>query len=201
MNDPEVNHADRHDTRAQVRKRPALGGSPELQRLLSGAAPPEAYGGSAPARVVLAWLAREVPQMVIIAETHCQRARIRELPALDLYDGSCFSQLRARVGTNLPYRRRVFVLTTRYGLVGADERLRPYEPKRLGPDGLKHATRRALHAYLAVCPVEEMLLLLPTAYLDLLPRVTGRVGQVHTIADSARGWPEAAAHLDRWGWP
>ncbi|UGQ10511.1 hypothetical protein LO772_27245 [Yinghuangia sp. ASG 101] len=173
----------------------------EGERLLRASAPPEACNGSTSARVVLARLAREVPQMVITAETHCQRARIRELPALDLYDGSCFSQLRARVGAHLPYRRRVFVLTTRYGLVGANERLRPYEPRRLGPEGLKHATRRALHAYLAVCPVEEMLLLLPTAYLDLLPRVTGRVGQVHTIADSARGWPEAAARLDRWGWP
>ncbi|WTW98236.1 hypothetical protein OG216_35035 [Streptomycetaceae bacterium NBC_01309] len=49
--------------------------------------------------------------------------------------------------------------------------------------------------------MDEVLLLLPMAYLDVLPRVTGRVGQVHTLVDPVGQWPRAAALLDRWGWP
>lgn len=174
--------------------------SPEM--LLDASLRPEAQAGSMVDRArALLQLAREMPQMVIVGETSCQRSRIRELPALDLYEGSCFAPLRARVGSSLLHRRRIFVLTTRYGLVGANEPLRPYEPIRFSSDSLKRALRRPLHGYLALCPVQEMLLLLPTHYLDVLPRVTGHVGEVHTVVDPVGGWPQAAGLLDRWGWP
>ncbi|WP_436776770.1 hypothetical protein [Yinghuangia sp. YIM S09857] len=150
----------------------------------------------------MARFARAVPQMVIVADTGRSRPLVRPVPALEAYGGPCFSALRARVGTSLPHRLRVFVLSTRYGLIGANERLRTYDPLRRVPDdGLQARLRRTLYPYLAACPVKELLLLMPTHYLDVLPRVTGHVGEVHTIVKPVRCWPEAEAFLDRWGWP
>lgn len=180
----------------------AIGPNPETAWRPDSPSPSRTGSGwpSAESRLVVS-LARKVPQMVIVAETAAQRSRARELPALELFDGSCFERLRARVGTSLPHRLRVFILTTRRGLVGANQRLRPYEPARFGTDGLRKQIRETLHPYLDLCPVEEMLLLMAPHYLDVLPRVTGHAGQVHTIVDPVRGWSRAAALLDRWGWP
>lgn len=145
--------------------------------------------------------ARRVPQMVIAAGTMRQRSSVKELAALELCDGSCFPQLRSRIAASPPHRWRTFVLSTRYGLVGANARLRPGRPRPCGIDAVRNSVRKSLHPYLALCPVDEVLLLLPMAYLDVLPRVTGRVGQVHTLVDPVGQWPRAAALLDRWGWP
>lgn len=184
-------------------ERPTQGaGGGGVARLAHVSLPSQACGGSASARarLVVRW-ARAVPQMVIVGESSRQRDIERPWPVLELYEGPCFERLRARVGASLLHRLRVFVLTTRHGLVGANERLRPYEPARFGPDGLRAQVRKTLHPYLAVCPAEEVLLLMATHYLDLLPRVTGHTGLVHTIVDPVGDWPQVSALLDRWGWP
>lgn len=163
--------------------------------------PSQACGGSASARARLVLrMAREVPQMIVVAGAGRQRPE-RGRSALDAYEGPCFGALRERVGSSLPHRLRVFVLSTRHGLLGANERLGPCISPPANPDQVRARIRRRFHAYLGVCPVEEVLLLLPTNYLDVLPRVTGHAGLVHTIVDPVRDWPRAAGILDRWGWP
>lgn len=198
-----MNRSDRPASSRDARSPASLvnGGGDEGVARWAAASVPPAAAGSGPVLTSVAELVRRVPQMVILSETALQRSQARGEPALDLYTGSCFPHLRDRVGASLPHRLRIFVLSTGYGLIGANERLQSYDPARFGPAGMKHRIRKTLHPYLAQFPVEEALLLMAPHYLDLLPRVTGHVGQVHTIVDPARGWPRAAALLDRWGWP
>lgn len=173
-----------------------------LDRLTRASLPPQACRGDASAQKLLIMrMAQEVPQVVIVAETMCQRTEAQRFPALELYQGGCFGALRMRVEASLLHRLRVFVLTSRHGLVGANEQLRPYEPLLANRVRLKSQIRKRLHPYLDLCPAEEVLLLMATHHLDVLPRVTGHVGEVHTIIDPVRQWPRAAFILDRWGWP
>lgn len=181
---------------------PASTGETDAARIIRSALPPLAgdVDFSVQARIAKGW-ARRVPQMVIAAETTRQRPATQRTPALELYEGSCFPWLRSRIAGSPPHRTRTFVLSARYGLVGANARLRPAPP--LPPDAVnvKAIVRKSLYPYLLLCPVDEMLLLLPGPYLDLLPRVTGHVGVVHTVVAPVQDWPNAAAVLDRWGWP
>lgn len=173
-----------------------------VARWAQASLPPTIGRGPAAVRArLLVSLAREVPQMVIVGGSDRWRSCGGRVTALEQYEGYCFEQLRQRVGSSLPHRLRLFVLSTPQGLIGANERLRPCDPARFPPSGLKNRIRKVLHPYLELFPVEEVLLVMAPHYLDVLPRVTGRVGEVHTIVDPVRGWPQVDALLDRWGWP
>lgn len=170
--------------------------------LAQASLPPTTAGGSAieKAQMVIR-MARQIPQMVIVSEEVAPASTARPLAALERFDGRYLAALRARIGASLPHRLRVFVLTHRYGLVGANEPIRPGMAWQRAPERLTSLIRPELHSYLELCPVDELLLLLPSYLLDVLPRVTGHVGAVHTIVDQDGGWPRAARLLDRWGWP
>lgn len=127
------------------------------------------------------------------------------LAALDLYDGGCVPPLRARLGADARLRARVRFLSAQHGLVTADTPLRPYD-RPLDPERakvLRPRVKAALHEEMATAGVpREVLVVAEALYLILLADLLALPDrpQVHWVPDHARGWPQAAAVLDRWGW-
>jgi hypothetical protein len=127
------------------------------------------------------------------------------VPALELYQGWCFPQLRARVGNCQALRQQVAVLSARHGLISADTPLLPYD-QPLTADraaAIAPSAVRALAHRLAAASGGELLVLLEPDYLRLLlPAVlAGPSSATHWIASPDLEWPRAEAVLTRWGWP
>lgn len=122
------------------------------------------------------------------------------IPALDLYQGWCFPQLRERIAGRPEFRARTLVLSARHGLIGADEPIAPYyqvlTPQRaLSQRDLVSAV---LADHLARHPAQEALLLLEPLYFQMLELPPLPV--VHQVSDPVSHWPQAARVLDGWGW-
>ncbi|MQS38311.1 phosphoribosyltransferase family protein [Streptomyces katsurahamanus] len=142
---------------------------------------------------------REPCGLVVTGCSHRKAAGIR--PALELYEGWCFPQLRARIADRPEFRARTLVLSARHGLLTADTPVAPYE-QPLTPERareLREQVSAGLRKHLARHPAEEVLLLMEPLYARTLGRVP--VPVVHTVTDPAGHWPAAARVLDGWGWP
>jgi hypothetical protein len=126
-------------------------------------------------------------------------------PALELYDGGCVPQLRARLGGHPPLRARVRFLSAEHGLVTADTPLhaydRPLDPARAVE--LRPVVMATLVREMAGTGVpNEVLVVAEPLYLVLLADLLALPARprVHWVPDHAHGWPEARAVLDLWGW-
>jgi hypothetical protein len=49
------------------------------------------------------------------------------MPALDLYQGGGIPEIRAYIGNLVAMRQRTFILSARYGLLGADDLIESYD--------------------------------------------------------------------------
>jgi len=139
----------------------------------------------------------------------CTRRKVATsclVPALELYQGSCIPQLRARLGPYAFLRGRVLFLSARHGLVHAGTPLRPYDQQltearaeQLRPDVMAALDRE----FIAGGRPEEILLLLEPLYLLLLADLRAHPNRLmlRWIPNPGDGWEDAAAVLDMWGWP
>ncbi|RBQ18070.1 hypothetical protein DP939_22165 [Spongiactinospora rosea] len=128
----------------------------------------------------------------------CSRRKLdtaQPVPALELYQGWCFPQLRARIARGPAYRDRVLILSALHGLIPADTPITPYD-QQLTPRRAAQL-RPTTAATLASRPASRVLLLLEPRYRDALPDLPNTI----EINDAVRDWPKAAAVLDSWGWP
>ncbi|MFI0420506.1 DUF6884 domain-containing protein [Spongiactinospora sp. 9N601] len=128
----------------------------------------------------------------------CSRRKLdttQPVPALELYQGWCFPQLRARIPSSPAYRDRVLILSALHGLIPADTPVAPYD-LRLTPRRAAEL-RPATVVTLAGRPASRVLLLLEPRYRDALPDLPNTI----EINDPVREWPKVAAVLDAWGWP
>ncbi|WP_322768593.1 DUF6884 domain-containing protein [Frankia sp. Cr1] len=142
---------------------------------------------------------------IIVGCSH-RKAGCGEYAALDLYEGGCVPQLRGRVHAHPSLRERIFVLSARYGLVGADDRIASYDQQMTLSRAreLARCVGRALTSRVLVAPhPRELLVLVEPAYLvalaellraDIRPRL-------HWFPDPAGDWPAACEVIDNWGWP
>jgi hypothetical protein len=147
-----------------------------------------------------------LPGTLIIAG--CSRRKtttIPPAPALELYAGGIAPQLRARFGGRPELLQRIFFLSARHGLVGADTRLHPYDqpltPERAAD--LRPSVYRMLRWHLDELGVAARLLVVAEPlYLVLLTDLLADEDRpiVRWIPDP-RGWNAAAAVLDEWNWP
>jgi hypothetical protein len=129
-------------------------------------------------------------------------------PAIELYDGGCLPQLRARLGDHPHHRARVRILCAGHGVVRADTpmfadhhvvtgqrsaELRPYVRERLLTEFARDGVPR------------EVLVLAEPLYAQLvvdifwIPGLRPHTALHTTVPD--QHWQQAAAVLDRWGWP
>ncbi|MFI5497120.1 DUF6884 domain-containing protein [Actinoplanes sp. NPDC051859] len=145
-------------------------------------------------------------RLVFVGCSRRKRAATRPLQALELYEGGCIPQLRARLGRHPAYSTRLRILSAEHGLLDADTPVLPYDrpldPDRaaqlqpvVGADLLAEAARDGMPRHLLVV-AEPLYLHLLT---DLLNVRRLRPELIHI--PTHHRWPEAAAVLDEWGWP
>jgi hypothetical protein len=154
------------------------------------------------------WPAEDHPvsaRLVVVGCTARKAPTQGALPALELYEGGCVPALRARLGGQPRLRARVRFLSAEHGLVTADTPLHPYDrPLDLARAvQLRPAVMAALHREMTTGGVpREVLVVAEPLYLVLLADLLALPARplVHWIPDQARGWPQASAVLDDWGW-
>lgn len=128
------------------------------------------------------------------------------LPALDLYQGGCVPMIRSRVNGYPNFRSRVFILSAEYGLLQADDRIESYD-RVLSAQRAEELRASVGHSVSARIlrpfrPHGILVVVEPTYFIllaDLLKDASRPA--IHWIPDPDSGWPQAAAILDRWGWP
>ncbi|MFI7087639.1 DUF6884 domain-containing protein [Streptomyces anulatus] len=122
------------------------------------------------------------------------------VPALELYQGWCFPQLRERVAGRPEFRARTLVLSARHGLIGSDEPIAPYYQVLTPQRALSYRdlVSAVLAEHLARHPAQEALLLLEPLYFQMLG--LPQLPVVHQVSDPVSHWPQAARVLDGWGW-
>ncbi|MGH3935263.1 MAG: hypothetical protein ACRDS1_09860, partial [Pseudonocardiaceae bacterium] len=135
-------------------------------------------------------------RMVILGCTARKALTPGPLPALELYEGGCVPQLRARLGGQRRLRARVRFLSAEHGLVTADTPLHPYDrpldPGRAGQ--LRPAVMAALYREMTTEGVpHEVLVVAEPLYLVLLADLLALLARprVHWVPDHAHGWSQA----------
>ncbi|MGH3771949.1 MAG: DUF6884 domain-containing protein, partial [Pseudonocardiaceae bacterium] len=107
-------------------------------------------------------------RMVIVGCTARKALTPGPFPALELYQGGCVPQIRARLGGDPRLRARVRFLSAEHGLVTADTPLHPYD-RPLDPDRagqLRPAVIAALHREMTTDGVpHEVLVVAEPLYL------------------------------------
>ncbi|KUO04813.1 DUF6884 domain-containing protein [Streptomyces caeruleatus] len=147
-----------------------------------------------------------LPGTLVLAA--CSRRKtdtIVPVPVLELYAGGIAPQLRERVGDQPDLRQRVFFLSARHGLVGADTPLLPYDQALTAEHAsvLRPTVHRQLRWRLDALDVRARLLVVAEPlYLVLIADLLADEDRpfMHWIPDP-RGWSQAAAVLDDWNWP
>lgn len=128
-----------------------------------------------------------------------------EYAALDLYEGGCVPQLRSRVNGHASLRDRVFILSARYGLVGANDRILSYDQHMTLARAreLERSVGSALTGRVLVSCPRELVVLVEPIYLAALAELfrADVRPQVHWFPDPAGDWPAACTVIDNWGWP
>lgn len=142
--------------------------------------------------------------LVVVGCSRRKLATAEPVPALELYQGGCFSALRARVGP-VYARERVRILSARHGLVRADEPLLPYDqPLNMARAlGLQPAITESLcREWARDGWPEEVLAILEPLYMVCLAGILALPGRplVRWVTDLSEGWAKAVAVLDGWGW-
>lgn len=133
----------------------------------------------------------------------CSRRKLpgtERVPALDLYQGWCFPELRERIANHPEFRARTLVLSARHGLIGADDPIAPYH-QVLTPEralSQRDVVSAALADHLERHPAQEALLLLEPLYFQMLGLPPVPVW--HLVSDPMAHWLQAARVLDGWGW-
>jgi hypothetical protein len=126
------------------------------------------------------------------------------VPALELYQGWCIPQVRARVGTRPELRRQTLILSARHGLVDADTALLAYDQRMSATRAreLRSQITETLHDRVVTQKVGQALLLLEASYMRALADFLGQRWRprVRWVLDPVANWNYAEAVLDAWGW-
>jgi hypothetical protein len=143
-------------------------------------------------------------RMVIIGCSRRKRPASEPVPALDLYEGGCVPQVRARLGSCPGLRARVRILSARHGLVTADTPLIPYDQRLDARTArrMRPLVTAALIIEFAVTGVPaEVLVVAEPLYLVLIADLLGAGIRLRWVPDVRDGWRRASAVLDTWKWP
>ncbi|MET9112474.1 DUF6884 domain-containing protein [Streptomyces zhihengii] len=138
--------------------------------------------------------------LVVIGCSRRKRGGTTPVPALELYQGWCFPQLRERIADRPEYRSSTLILSARHGLLGADDPITPYH-QVLTPEralSQRDLVSTALAGHLEQSPAREVLLLLEPLYFQMLGLPPLPV--VHLVSDPVTHWPQVTRVLDGWGW-
>ncbi|MFE0776510.1 DUF6884 domain-containing protein [Streptomyces sp. NPDC058861] len=138
--------------------------------------------------------------LVVIGCSRRKRSGTTPVPALELYQGWCFPQLRERIADRPEYRSSTLILSARHGLLGADDPITPYH-QVLTPEralSQRDLVSTALVGHLERSPAREVLLLLEPLYFQMLGLPPLPV--VHLVSDPVTYWPQVTRVLDGWGW-
>jgi hypothetical protein len=135
-----------------------------------------------------------------------KRAACGPVTALELYEGGIIPQLRFRIGHLPVLRRRVRILSAKYGLISADHPAEPYD-LILDPDGadrLRPAIEAALHQeFERDGTPDEVLVVAEPLYVSLVSGYLTNHPErppLRTVTDP-RDWRTPSTVLDMWGWP
>ncbi|MGQ0774656.1 MAG: DUF6884 domain-containing protein [Pseudonocardiales bacterium] len=142
----------------------------------------------------------------IIVGCSQRKAGRGEGAALDLYEGGCVPQLRDRVHAHPSLRDRIFILSARYGLVGADDRIVSYDQQMTLSRAreLERSVGSTLTGRVLVAPYpRDLVVLVEPIYLAALAELLRADvrPRVHWFPDPAADWPAACKMIDSWGWP
>ena len=128
------------------------------------------------------------------------------LPALDLYEGNCIPELRARLGVGSRYRSKVFVLSGLHGLLSADEMIESYDHRLSLEEGIakrSYVGRILEEKVIAVLHPSEVIVLAEPPYFAMISNILVHASRplIHWFPCPKAQWGEAADILDKWGWP
>lgn len=142
---------------------------------------------------------------IIVGCSH-RKAGWGEYTALDLYEGGCVPQLRSRVRAHPSLRDRIFILSARYGLVGANDRIASYNQQMTLSRArqLERSVGSALAGRVLAAPcLRELLVLVEPVYFAALAELlrSDVRPRVHWFPEPASDWPAARKVIGRWGWP
>jgi hypothetical protein len=138
--------------------------------------------------------------LVVIGCSRRKTPSLKPVPALDLYQGACFPQLRARLTPEL--RDRVRILSAKHGLITVDQRLYPYDQRLTLRRACDLRRREAGTVAEALEGVDEVLVVAERRYLRVVLRpIRTHPGtpRLRWVADAA--WDDVSAVLDSWSWP
>jgi hypothetical protein len=144
-------------------------------------------------------------RMVLVEGSRSQVEVDHPIMAFDLYDGPRVRDLRDRVGGTPALRRRVRLLSVKYGLVFADQVIAPYRwPLTIARAyHLREPLAGEVHTdwLFEGVPAEVLVIASPLWMVALggLLRLPERP-RLHWYTPSDADWPEVAAVLHRWGW-
>jgi hypothetical protein len=141
---------------------------------------------------------RVTDRLVVVGCSRHKRTTAARLSALELYEGGCVPALRARLGDRPELRARLRILSAEYGIVRADDLLRPYD-RRLDADRAARL-RLSAAASLAGERVREVLVAAEPLYLYLIADLLAKGPRVWWTPEP-RDTDYVNAVLDEWKWP
>ncbi|MFJ2744793.1 DUF6884 domain-containing protein [Streptomyces sp. NPDC087440] len=139
--------------------------------------------------------------LVIVGCSQRKRVTSGPVPALDLYEGWVVPLLRERVTGHPAARRRVLVLSARYGLMTADTPVETYDQPMTSERQrtLHHTTPERVLQHLGRLPSSEALVLTEDVYAQVLGPVP--VATTHLITNPQDRHDDVHAVLNSWNWP
>jgi hypothetical protein len=140
--------------------------------------------------------------LVIVGCSRRKRHVTVPIPAIELYEGGCFPQLRRRIGHIPRLRSRVRILSAEHGLIDVDRPLLPYDRCLSEERALELRSVTAAVLAREFKPYNrrpEALVVAEPLYQSII-RDHLRDVRLHLV-DDPRDWASASAVLDAWGWP
>jgi hypothetical protein len=138
----------------------------------------------------------------------CSRRKITSidaLPALDVYQGGCVPYLRNQIENNPEFRSQVFILSAKYGLLGADDRILAYDQpltleraEQLRSDVGKSIVSRVIEPFRP----EEIAIVLEPLYLVLVADLLANPARPQILWEPnlVKADTFISTILERWGW-
>lgn len=142
---------------------------------------------------------------VIIGCSNTKNRSGARLPAIELYQGNTIPELRSAITGRPELRGRIFILSGRYGVLGADDPIEWYDhnltlDEAIARQGEADQTLKAKLGQLDAYP--ELLVLAAPTYFAMISGILLWPDRpvIHWLPDPGHQWDIAETILSRWKW-
>lgn len=138
----------------------------------------------------------------------CSNTKVRSgapLPAIELYQGNTIPELRNVITGRPELRGRIFILSGRYGVLGADDPIEWYDHSLTLDEAISRQDEcdQALKAKFGqLGAYSEILVLAAPTYFAMISGILVWPDRptIHWLPDPKRQWDIAKTILSRWNW-